>query len=163
MKWDCTLHFSVHPFHSHEIKGPGFTVAVILLIYVGPLEAVGSLMISADCSSIFINWTSPSTLNISGVDPDIAGYCITITSTTSPSTLNSQCGINKTDFHYTLPPDSACHIYNFTIAPVNIVGNGTSAEIIYSRAEEGNSIIMYLAGWCTYVTVLRVLTMHYPS
>ena len=143
------LHFSVHPFQKPSFardKGPWLHYCCNFA-NLGPLEAVGSLMISANCSSIFINWTSPSTLNISGVDPDIAGYCITITSTTSSSTLNSQCGINKTDFHYTLPPESACHIYNFTIAPVNIVGNGTSAEIMYSRAEEGNSIIMYLAGW----------------
>ena len=104
---------------------------------LGLLEAVGTLMIFTEGSSISISWTHPFTLDISRVDPDITGYCINIISTTSLLNLNSQCGINVTEFHYTLPPDSACHIYNFTIVPVNIVGNGTADTRMYSQADEG--------------------------
>ena len=106
-------------------------------LVLGLLEAVSFLMITANGSNVSITWTPPFTLDISGVNPDITGYCITVTSRITSLTLNSQCGTNVTEFHYTLSPDSACNTYNFTVVPVNIVGNGTSATVMYSQDEEG--------------------------
>ena len=119
----------------------------MLDLVLGLLEAVGFLMISANgySSNISITWTPPFTLNITGANPDIIGYCITVTSRITSLRVHSQCGINVTEFHYTLSPDhdSACNTYNFTIVPVNIVGNGTSATVMYSQDEEGKTELIF--------------------
>ena len=109
----------------------------MLDLVLGFLEAVGFLTIYANGSSVYITWTPPFTLNITGIDPDITGYCITVTSRITSLTLHSQCGINVTEYYYTFSPDSACNTFNFSIVPVNIVGNGTSATVMYSQDEEG--------------------------
>ncbi len=48
---------------------------------------------------------------------------------TSSLVIHTQCGITDTQYNYTvLPNDIVCDAYTFTVTPVNIVGNGTSAS-----------------------------------
>ncbi len=111
-----------------------YTVArVIVLHIVGLLPAVGSLtatLIPMD-SIISLSWTRPFSLDIPGVDPEITGYCVGVVNSTSSLAIHSQCGITDTQYNYTVSPRSTpCDTYTFTVTPVNIVGNGTSASVI---------------------------------
>ena len=46
----------------------------------GQLSAVGSLNVTMACNStLSLSWTAPFTLNITGVNPDINGYCVEAT------------------------------------------------------------------------------------
>ena len=92
--------------------------------FAGHLSAVGSLNIS-------ITWEPPFTLDITGEDPDITGYCVDVINSTSSVTLHSQCGITETTFTFPIPTDTNCHAYNFSVTPVNIVGNGTEDTTSY--------------------------------
>ena len=65
-------------------------------------------MMTVQDSTISLTWTSPFTLDITGVDPDIT-YCVGVVNSTSSSTLHSQCEITETEYEYPIPPDSACH------------------------------------------------------
>ncbi len=78
---------------------------------------------------ISLTWTPPFSLDIPGVDPDITGYCVDVVNSTSSLLIHSQCGITDTQYNYTVSPRSTpCDTYTFTVTPVNIVGNGTSAS-----------------------------------
>ena len=50
---------------------------------------------------------------------------------TSSVTVHSECNIIETTFTYPIPEDADCHVYNFTVIPVNIVGNGTEDTASY--------------------------------
>ncbi len=104
---------------------------VIMLHNLGLLPAVGSLTatpIPLD-SIISLIWTLPFSLDIPGVDPDITGYCVGVVNSTSSFVIHSQCGITDTQYNYRVSPRSTpCDTYTFTVTPVNIVGNGTSAS-----------------------------------
>ena len=61
--------------------------------------------------------------------------------------LHSQCGVNTTQFDYTLPPGSisGCCNYLITVTPVNTPGNGTQSTISYSQTLTG--IIQCMHGY----------------
>lgn len=63
-------------------------------------------------STIVLNWTVPT---ISGINPDISGYCLNVTDTTLNFPLNSICGISATKFSYPIPHKSWCSVYVFTV------------------------------------------------
>ncbi len=53
-----------------------------------------------------------------------------VVNSTSSLLIDSQCGITDTQYNYTVSPRSTpCDNYTFTVTPVNIVGNGTSANV----------------------------------
>jgi hypothetical protein len=97
---------------------------------------VGSLSVGViHHTTITLTWTPPFTLDITGVEPDITGYCVDVISS---STLYSSCEINVTRFSYTLPPqESACYNFTLVVTPMNVVGNGTPEGLSYSHAEAG--------------------------
>ena len=106
----------------------------------GLLSAVGSLSLNSTPFAITLTWTRPFTLDIAGGDPDITGYCVDVViNKLSSSTRLSNCGINNTVFQYTLPPDRGCHdSYMFIVAPINIVGIGLPANMLYSQQLSGS-------------------------
>ena len=86
-----------------------------------------------DDSIVSISWTPPFSLDIPG-NSDIDGYCVA--TYRSNSLVNSECNIEETRYSYTLPPDSGCYIYNFTVTPVNVVGLGQmNATTTYSPSK----------------------------
>ena len=111
--------------------------------HVGLLSAVGSLNITTLDSTLTLTWTPPFTLDIEAVESDISGYCVDVVNSTSSSTLHSECGITETQFSYPIPPDSDCYVYNFTVTPVNIVGNGTSEIVTYMGAGISKGSMFY--------------------
>ncbi len=122
-----------------------FNDAACLHNYVGLLPAVGSLTatpIPLD-SIISLTWTPPFSLDIRYVNPDITGYCVGVVNSTSSLVIHSQCGITDTQYNYTVSPRSTpCDTYTFTITPVNIVGNGTSASVTQGILLSGELILL---------------------
>ncbi len=53
-----------------------------------------------------------------------------VVNSTSSLVMHSQCGITDTQYNYIVSPNGiVCDTYTFTVTPVNIVGNGTSASV----------------------------------
>ena len=97
---------------------------------------MGSLsIVDINVSTISLTWTPPFTLNITQVEPDIAGYCVDVTTS---STTGSWCEIDTTGFNYSLPRDGACYNFTFVVTPVNVVGNGIPEAVSYSQVNESN-------------------------
>ncbi len=83
------------------------------------------------------------TLDIPDIDPDITGYCVGVVNSTSSLVIDSQCGITDTQYSYTVSPRSTpCDTYTFTVTPVNIVGNGTSASVTQGILPSGELILL---------------------
>ena len=97
----------------------------------GLLSAVGDLRASSNASSVTISWTAPFSLDVTGVNPDI-WYSVLIYNVTDENNptaiLHTDC-INITETHYTFTPDylSPCHVYNFSVIPINGAGQGESS------------------------------------
>ncbi len=117
-----------------------------MLHIVGLLPAVGSLTatpIPLD-SIISLTWTPPFSLDIPGDDPDITGYCVGVVNSTSSLVIHSQCGITDTQYNYTVSPRStSCDTYTFTVTPVNIVGNGTSANVTQGLLRNSEYVVFF--------------------
>ena len=87
-------------------------------------------MVTVVNSSFYLTWGAPFSEDIVGVDPNIEGYCVDVTSSTSSSHLfHSECGINQTEYRYDSSGNLCDPVY-FIITPVNVVGNGTQITII---------------------------------
>ncbi len=92
-------------------------------------------------SIISLTWTPPFSLDIPGSDPDIAGYCVGVVNPASSLVIHSQYGITDTQYNYTVSPRSTpCDNYTFTVTPVNIVGNGTSASMTRGILPSGKQL-----------------------
>ena len=113
----------------------GCELKFISYALLGLLSAVGSFAMTVQDSTISLTWTAPSTLDIPSENPDIRGYCVDIFNSSSYTLVHSECGINDTLFNYPTPDDGVCHIYMFTVTPVNVVGNGTKNTISYFGVE----------------------------
>ena len=107
--------------------------------FVGLLSVVGSLNITASDSTLSLTWEPPFTLDITGVDPDITGYCVDVINSTSSVTLYSEYGIMETLFTYPIPENTNCTVVEFIVTPVNAVGLGTSAAESYIRLRSSRS------------------------
>ena len=103
-----------------------FTVTAL-----GLLSAVGDLRASSNASSVTISWTAPFSLDVTGVDPDIwySVLIYNVTDENNPTAILCTDCINITETHYTFTPDylSPCHVYNFSVIPVNGAGQGESS------------------------------------
>ena len=116
----------------------------------GLLTAVGSPSVDLVDADISLTWTSPFTLDISNVDPDIT-YCVNVVNSTSSSIVLSECGITVTGFNFSIPLGRVCDIYIFTVTPVNGAGNGTAVTLGYSQD------FSRMSKWFSYLVML----LHY--
>ena len=105
-------------------------------VTLGTLASVGSLTVTSEATSIFLNWTAPFTLDISGVGHDIT-YCVEMSytdcgiNTTVCGMNKTDCGINTTELTFPKPPMSNCNNASITVTPVNVVGPGMPNTIQY--------------------------------
>lgn len=106
-----------------------------MCIIIGYLAAVGSLTLTVRDFFIFLTWTPPFSLDITGVEPDIAEYCIDIDAEDvyeeNPSLPS--CGINEPGYNITLPYESVCYTYIIAVYAVNLVGNGEQSNRMYNE------------------------------
>ncbi len=111
-------------------------------IVLGLLEAVGSLQVRPNGGSARLIWTAPFTLPFPLDAPDIT-YCVDVTNThenipnVTPVLIHSECGIVPITYDF-LPTFniSECDSFAFTVTPINLAGNGTSALITGQAFDE---------------------------
>ena len=132
-----TLGGSVAESETAILKVLGITIYSINNVYsdvLGLLSAVGDLRASSNTSSVTISWTAPFSLDVTGVDPDIwySVLIYNVTDENNPTAILCTDCINITETHYTFTPDylSPCHVYNFSVIPVNGAGQGESSPHI---------------------------------
>ena len=98
---------------------------------LGLLSVVSDLRASSNASSVTISWTAPFSLDVTGVDPDFwySVLIYNVTDENNPTAILCTDCINITETHYTFTPDylSPCHVYNFSVIPVNGAGQGESS------------------------------------
>ena len=90
---------------------------------------------NSDCSVSYLTWTSPFTFNLQ-ISPPFILYCIDVWKTRGlPKKYNeliySICDWENLTFAYNFSrvEFTGCDKLVFTIIPVNLVGNGTSASV----------------------------------
>ena len=76
-------------------------------------------MLTFENFMIFLNWTAPFTLL------GTPTYCVDVVNSINMEALDSECGINMTEFTYPF----ICEEISFTVTPVNMAGNGTVRTI----------------------------------
>ena len=95
---------------------------------------MGDLRASSNASSVTISWTAPFSLDVTGVGPDIwySVLIYNVTDENNPTAILCTDCINITETHYTFTPDylSPCHVYNFSVIPVNGAGQGESSPLV---------------------------------
>jgi hypothetical protein len=100
----------------------------------GPPRAVPNLSAVSNASSVTISWSAPFSLDVTGVDPDIwySVLIYNVTDENNPTAILCTDCINITETHYTFTPDylSPCHVYNFSVIPLNGAGQGESSPNI---------------------------------
>ena len=108
----------------------------IVTQFLGLLSAVVGLKASKNASSVTISWTAPFSLDVTGVDPDIwySVLIYNVTNENNPTAIPCTDCINITETHYIFTPDylSPCHVYNFSVIPVNGAGQGVDSYHITS-------------------------------
>ena len=103
-------------------------------IYSGLLDAVSSPKTVPRCQVIHLTWDAPTTLDITGVDPDI-WYRVDIA--VDNITLSTS-SVNVSKFNFTMNSTSTSVIYEFRVTPINGAGNGTTSAPVtgyFSRRE----------------------------
>ena len=91
---------------------------------------MGDLRARSNASSVTISWTAPFSLDVTG-DIWYSVLICNVTDENNPTAILCTDCINITETHYTFTPDylSPCHVYNFSVIPVNGVGQGESEYV----------------------------------
>ena len=92
-----------------------------------------------NASSVTISWSAPFSLDVTDVDPDIwySVLIYNVTDENNPTAILCTDCINITETHYTFTPDylSPCHVYNFSVIPLNGAGQGEKTYLTSSLHE----------------------------
>ncbi|CAI8028058.1 hypothetical protein GBAR_LOCUS15991 [Geodia barretti] len=125
----------------------------------GPLSAVAGLSIISNAGSVTISWSAPFSLDVTGVDPDIwySVLIYNVTDENNPTAILCTDCINITQTHYTFTPDylSPCHVYNFSVIPLNGAGQGEDSYLTSSLHEYTLSDHRYLSDHEANITVFK--------
>ena len=108
------------------------SISVLKFSLPGLLDPVNHLYFDSNDSSLTISWTPPFSLDVTGVDPDIwySVFIYDLTDENNPTAILCTDCINITETHYTFAPDhlSPCHVYNFSVIPLNGAGRGNASN-----------------------------------
>ena len=112
---------------------PASLVRSVKLLHSGPLSNVVDLKATINASSVSVLWSAPFSLDVTGVDPD-TWYSVLIYNVTyknNPTAILCTDCINITETHYTFTPDylSPCHVFNYSVIPMNGAGLGESNTV----------------------------------
>ena len=134
-----------HVLHMYKKTGYGLSLVLHLMTVIvfsflrlctslvcplGLLAAVNNLKVYSQQSSILLTWDSPSTLDITGVEPDL-WYCVEVYNISRERTalLTTNCSVYEPQFFFTSPNHSRCDLFELTVFAVNQVGNGSVTSV----------------------------------
>lgn len=102
----------------------------------GNLSAVTNLTVIKEDFTVHLTWIAPFSFDLPLNGPDIT-YCVDVVNigSTFISLLHSECGLVNTEFNFTIKPNDLNYL-NFTVTPVNVVGNGTQKWTLFSIVPE---------------------------
>lgn len=111
-----------------------------MFVFIGLLAAPGNPIVvdSNDRIPVLLRWDAPFSLDITNVEPDISNYRVFITNLNT--SRNGSETVAGTGFEFTNLPEedpNPCYIYAFTIAAVNIVGEGNVSELVLGNIRGG--------------------------
>ena len=92
-------------------------------------------------STIHLYWEPPFTLDITGVDPDILGYTVSITN--NNTNVASERNVTKPEFLFQEEDYDPCHVYLFEVSALNPVGVGETSDAIDECFGEGWLILIW--------------------
>ena len=99
------------------------------IAYIGLLAAVENLTAHFQWSSVLLTWTSPFSLDITGVDPDL-WYCVEVYNISrGRNPLSTNCSVYEPQFYVTAPNHNPCDLFEFRVYAVNAVGNGNVVSV----------------------------------
>ena len=109
---------------------------IYVMFFLDLLASVGALTLTNPNKLIsYLSWTAPFTLNLQ-ISPPFILYCIDAWNTRGlpmqyAKLVYSVCNMENTSFSFNSSylELSSCDTLIFTITPVNLAGNGTSASI----------------------------------
>ncbi|CAI8046216.1 hypothetical protein GBAR_LOCUS25542 [Geodia barretti] len=131
--------------------------ANVTLRIQGTLSAVAGLSVTSNASSVTISWSAPFSLDVTGVDPDIwySVLIYNVTDENNPTAILCTDCINITETHYTFTPDylSPCHVYNFSVIPLNGAGQGERSPNIAITIGKPTFIRSHIKAVCDDVAV----------
>ena len=107
------------------------------------LSAPSCVESATTSTAILLRWDPPFTLNITDVDPDIAGY--TVYCRNLDTGMTEAVNVTEPVFIFTgLPgedPDP-CHVYEFRVSAWNVVGESGNGTVLWTSFRgEGWSIV----------------------
>ncbi len=85
---------------------------------IATLEAV------SDVGVIFLSWTAPPTLDITGRHPDL-WYTVTVGTIYSSASLQN---VTEPQFNFTAMDTIDCPVFEFSVTPANTAGVGIQSE-----------------------------------
>ena len=104
------------------------------MLLLGLLTSVSDLRATSNVTSVTISWSPPFSLI-----PDIwySVFIYNVTDENNPTAILCTHCTNITETHYTFTPDylTPCHVYNFSVVPLNGAGQGESSDHVTWNGE----------------------------
>lgn len=93
-----------------------------MFFLIGILPPAVNLTFVLSDSTLYFSWEPPPVLpDVTDSEID-ATYCVEVNNSITAETLLLKCGINITNYNYTIPSDNWCYITYVTIISVNLAG-----------------------------------------
>ena len=120
------------PIYACHVYTMYYSTQTCMFVDAGVLSSVSSISRVPDTSNIMLTWKPPYSLNLTGVEPDVA-YCIDIYNVTDGAYdhLISTCDVTTTWYTFSVSHPDPRDLFQFTVTPrSNIAGakNGTPSE-----------------------------------
>ena len=146
-----------------------------VLYYAGLLAAPGNPhtlnVIGPIPQPVLLRWDAPFSLDITNVDPDISNYMVFVTNLNTSQNGSETVAGTETEYVFTNlsgEGQNPCHVYAFTIAGMNLAGEGNSSETVLGSIRGGlyRFYIRYLVAddnvmGCNFPLIISILSRRY--
>lgn len=115
------------------------------MVHSGLLRAPSLVSVVSNYTTIHLTWNAPYTLDITGVEPDISHYEVHIKNVDSEQYFRVNTSVTSYSFDQQ-SSSTACSVFEFQIAAVNLAGVGEKSAAVYGSYNIG--ILLTLSFKC---------------